>query len=253
MSASARMDLEIIESDIENQHIRIVNDPNINIHFANEQISDLCKNSSYAYLSWESSRSLLSPSSCLTNLTSSSSAWTYGFVSNAKQPYLYQQQNSSNSSSEFYVGFYENYQSLNAKLDYINNNNLLGIAIVDITKDSKDIQLTNFILRIPLSPFGKNGITSTSPPSPASTSSTPQPSPPNIGAIVGDVLGSIIFVSVLVAVGIILYRRRHRSGKVVTTVIAIFNYVRKEANDSSFKAGDVIEVLERRDVPNDCG
>ncbi|CAG8851152.1 8703_t:CDS:1, partial [Racocetra persica] len=70
-------------------------------------------------------------------------------------------------------------------------------------------------------------------------------------AIVGGVIGSIIFVGALVAVGIILYRRRHKPRNVVTTVIAMFDYVGKEANDLSFKAGDVIEVLERGEGPND--
>ncbi|CAG8852154.1 11258_t:CDS:1, partial [Racocetra persica] len=61
-------------------------------------------------------------------------------------------------------------------------------------------------------------------------------SSPNIAAIVGSVIGSIIFVDTLVAVGIILYQRRHKPRNVVTTVIAMFDYVRKEANDLSFKA-----------------
>ncbi|CAG8459888.1 15233_t:CDS:2 [Cetraspora pellucida] len=201
-------DSNSIKSNIENQKLRPVNDPNFNFPFSNEQIPDLCKFSSYAYLSWENLNSLLSPSSCPTNLTSSSSAWTYGFVSNAKQPYLYQRQNSSDLSSRSYVAFYEDYLSLNAKLDYIKNNNLFGIAIADITKDSKDLQLTNFILGIPPSPSGKSGksgTTSTSSPSPASTSL------PNTGTIVGGVIGSIIFVSALVALGIILYRRRYEA------------------------------------------
>ncbi|CAG8457311.1 17084_t:CDS:2 [Racocetra fulgida] len=76
-----------------------------------------------------------------------------------------------------------------------------GIAIADITKDSKDLQLTNFISGIPPNKTGGNGTTGTS-------SST---SPPNTSAIVGGVIGSIIFVGALVTVGIILYRRRHRT------------------------------------------
>ncbi|CAG8818064.1 16849_t:CDS:2, partial [Cetraspora pellucida] len=99
-----------IKSDIENQHLQIVNDTNPKFPLTNnELISDQCNRSSYAYLSWENLNSLLSPSSCPTNLISSSSAWTYGFVSNAKQPYLYQQSNSN--PSKFYVAFYEDYQS----------------------------------------------------------------------------------------------------------------------------------------------
>ncbi|CAG8776686.1 15868_t:CDS:1, partial [Racocetra fulgida] len=89
------------------------------------------------------------------------------------------------------------YQSLNAKLDYIKNNNLAGIAIADITKDSKDLQLTNFILGNQTNNSGGNE-TSTS-------SST------DIAAIVGGVIGSIIFVGALVAIGIVLYRRKHRA------------------------------------------
>ncbi|CAG8813516.1 14772_t:CDS:2, partial [Racocetra persica] len=143
-------------------------------------ISDQCKHSSYAFWSWENLSRQLSPSSCPTNLTNLTS-------SNAKQPYLYQQQYSS--SKYYYVVFYEDYQSLNIKLDYIKITNLAGIAITDITKDSKDLQLTNFILGIP--------------------PDNPSQSSPNTGVIVGCIIGSIVFVSALVAVGIILYRRRH--------------------------------------------
>ncbi|CAG8824076.1 13229_t:CDS:1, partial [Racocetra persica] len=170
--------------------------------FPNEKISDQCSLSSYAYWPWKDLSSQFS-SFCPTNLISSSQ-WAYGFISNAKQSYLYQQ----NSSKYYYVTFYEDYQSLNAKLDYIKNNNLFGIAIADITKDSKDLQLTNFILGIQPKPKG-NGTTGTFPTLSTSTSSTSQSSPPNTGAIVGGVIGSIIFVSALAAVGFILYRRRH--------------------------------------------
>ncbi|CAG8714973.1 14660_t:CDS:1, partial [Cetraspora pellucida] len=68
-----------------------------------------------------------------------------------------------------------------------------------ITKDSKDLQLTNFILGIQPNKPGETG-----------TSGIP-PSPSNTAAIVGGVLSSIIFVSVLIASGIILYRRRHEA------------------------------------------
>ncbi|CAG8815230.1 33575_t:CDS:2, partial [Racocetra persica] len=189
-----------------------------------EIVSDDSNNIKSDIESQQLNHTLLSSSSCSTNLISLSQ-WTYGFISNVKQPYFYQQQNSSN----YYVIFYEDYQSLNAKLDYIKNNNLAGIAIADITKDSKDLRLTNFILGIlPNNPGRNENSTSLS---------------PNIAAIVGGVIGSIIFVSALVAVGIILYRRRHKPRNVVTTVIAMFDYVEKEANNLSFKAGDVIEVL----------
>ncbi|CAG8459848.1 15231_t:CDS:2 [Cetraspora pellucida] len=134
---------------------------------------------------------LLSPSTCPTNLIPSSQ-WTYGFINNAKQPYLYLQQN---SSSNYYVTFYEDYQSLNAKLDYIKSNNLAGIVIADITKDS---QLTNFILG---NQPGKSGTPGTTPPS----------SPSNIGAIIDGVIGSIIVVSTLMVVGFRLYRRKQRA------------------------------------------
>ncbi|CAG8830046.1 8751_t:CDS:1, partial [Racocetra persica] len=111
------------------------------------------------------------------------------------------------------------------------------IAIADITKDSKDLRWTNFISGIlPNNTGGNDNSTSSS---------------PNIAAIVGGVIGSIIFVSALVAVGIVLYRRKRSPGKVVTSVIAMFDYVGKEESDLSFKAGDVIEVLERGEGPND--
>ncbi|CAG8496214.1 3077_t:CDS:2 [Racocetra fulgida] len=135
-----------------------------------------------------------------------------------------------------------NYQSLSAKLDYIKNNSLAGIAIADITKDS---QLTNFILGNQPEKSGTPG----SPPSSTPTSSISQSSPSNVGAIVGGVIASFIFVSVLVAAGFILYRRRHKN--VITTVVAMFDFVGKEENDLSFKAGDIIEVLEKGNGPND--
>ncbi|CAG8809493.1 6151_t:CDS:2, partial [Racocetra persica] len=148
-----------IKSDIESQHLLPVNDSNFQFSFANEHISDQCKHSSYAYWSWKDLSSQLSSPFCPTNLISSSQNWTY------------------------------DYQSLNAKLDYIKSNNLAGVAIADITKDSKDLQLTNFILGIP--------------------PDNPSQSSPNTDIIVGSKIGSIVFVSALVAVGIILYRRRH--------------------------------------------
>ncbi|CAG8710939.1 15600_t:CDS:2, partial [Racocetra persica] len=102
-----------------------------------------------------------------------------------------------------------------------------GVAIADITKDSKDLQLTNFILGIlPNNPKG-NGTTSTSPSTP--TSSTSQSSPPNTGKIVGGVIGSIIFVSALVAFGTILYRKRHRA-KMSNPLIDINNQACSDTN-----------------------
>ncbi|CAG8459869.1 15232_t:CDS:2 [Cetraspora pellucida] len=160
-----------IRSDIEKRNLQPVNDSNFQFPFANEPISDLCKYSSYAYLSWE-------------NLS--------------EQPYLYRQQN---SPSKYYVTFYEDYQSLSAKLDYIRINNLAGISIVDITKDSKDLQLTNFILRI---------------------SGTSSKSQLNIGAIVGGVIGAIIFIGAL-AVGIVLYRR-HKEETSISKYISDTTY-----------------------------
>ncbi|CAG8459827.1 15230_t:CDS:2 [Cetraspora pellucida] len=73
----------------------------------------------------------------------------------------------------------------------------IRIAIADITKDPKDLQLTNFIL-------GKYGTSNTQPPSSTSTSSQ---SSFNVDAVVGGVIGSLTFISVLVAAGFILYRK----------------------------------------------
>ncbi|CAG8714966.1 14659_t:CDS:2 [Cetraspora pellucida] len=199
-----------ITSDIESQQFQLVNGTNFTFTLSNVSISDQCNRSSYAYLSWENlNNSLLSPSSCAANLTSSSSAWTYGFAKNAKQPYLYHQNssnqpslnpfgssNSSNASSIYYVIFYEDYQSLNAKIDYIKNNSLFGIAITDISKDS---QLIDFVIGSRPTQPGKSTPSGTPSSISSSTSSA------NIGAI----LGSIVFVSALIAIGIILYRRRH--------------------------------------------
>ncbi|CAG8758958.1 302_t:CDS:1, partial [Cetraspora pellucida] len=78
------------------------------------------------------------------------------------------------------------------------------IAIFDITKDTVDAKLMNFIN--PSSPNNPTQKANT----PTSTA-TSQPSLSNVGAIVGGVIGSIIFVSALIAIGIILYRRRHET------------------------------------------
>ncbi|CAG8650416.1 23761_t:CDS:2, partial [Racocetra persica] len=177
-----------IISDIENQTLHLANVSNLSFPFPTETIPDQCSISSYAYWPWKDLSSQLSSPFCPTNLTSSSQNWTYGFINNAKQPYLYRQ---DPSSKYYYVAFYEDYQSLNAKLDYIKNNNLAGIAIADITKDS---QLINFISGNQTNNTGGN-----------------EPSSPDIAAIVGGRIGSIIFVGTLVAVGIVLYRRKHRA------------------------------------------
>ncbi|KAF0532145.1 hypothetical protein F8M41_011423 [Gigaspora margarita] len=190
-----------IKSDIENQHIQIANASNSTFPMANEPIPDQCQYSSYAYLSWNTLQQVLSSSSCPINLTSSSSSWKYGFVRNAKQSYLYQQ---NSSSTNYFVVFYEDYQSLNAKIDYINNNNLAGIAIADITKDSNDSQLMNFIVSGTQPTSAPGGQSTTS----SSTSSSTSPSSNNTGAIVGGVIGSFIFVIIMAAIGFMLYRKR---------------------------------------------
>ncbi|CAG8578860.1 28818_t:CDS:2, partial [Racocetra persica] len=127
-----------IKSDIESQHLQPVNDSNLQPPRNTEHISDQCKHSSYAYWLWE-------------NLT-------------------VQQQD----ASKYYVTFYEDYQSLSAKLDYIKNNNLAGIAIADITKDSQQILFWE---------ISREKCSS------------------------GSVVGSFIFVSILVATGFILYSK----------------------------------------------
>ncbi|CAG8760880.1 21860_t:CDS:10, partial [Gigaspora margarita] len=97
------------------------------------------------------------------------------------------------------------YQSLNAKIDYINNNNnLAGIAIADITKDSNDSQLMNFIASGTQPTPAPGGPNATSP----STPTSEQPNPPNTGAIVGGVIGSLIFVGAIAGVGFMMYQKR---------------------------------------------
>ncbi|KAF0532144.1 glycoside hydrolase family 18 protein [Gigaspora margarita] len=189
-----------IKSDIESQHIQIANVSNSKFPMTDEPIPDQCQYSSYAYLSWNTLKQVLSSSSCPTNQTpTSSSQWKYGFAKNAKQPYLYQQQT---SSSNYFVVFYEDYQSLNAKLDYINNNGLAGISIADITKDSNDSQLMNFIAS------GTQPTSASVRPSTSSTSPSTSPSSNNTGAIVGGVIGSLIFVGAIAGVGFMLYQKR---------------------------------------------
>ncbi|CAG8760876.1 21859_t:CDS:2, partial [Gigaspora margarita] len=94
------------------------------------------------------------------------------------------------------------YQSLNAKLDYINSNRLAGISIADITKDSNDSQLMNFIAS------GTQPTSASVRPSAPSTSPSTSPSSNNTGAIVGGVIGSFIFVGAIAGVGFMLYQKR---------------------------------------------
>ncbi|CAG8740195.1 23352_t:CDS:2, partial [Dentiscutata erythropus] len=159
-----------IRSDIDNQQLHLVNGSSSDFKypFPNEPIQDQCYSAPYVYWSWTNLSGLLSQSSsCPTNLTPLS-------------PRLY------------------------AKTDFVNSNGLAGIAIADITKDSNDLRLTNFISGI-LPPSLSNGV-------PLSTfGSTPsQPSSNNTGAIVGGVIGSFIFVSVIAVAGFMLYRK-HRA------------------------------------------
>ncbi|CAG8791894.1 17003_t:CDS:2, partial [Dentiscutata erythropus] len=238
-----------IRADIVNQQLHVTNGAKFT--FNSEPIPDQCKNATYGYLTWTNLN--LSSSSCTTNLIPSS-PWLYDFLNNSKLPYLYQQY----SSKFYFVVFYENYQSLNAKIDFVNSNNLAGIAIADITKDSNDLQLTNFILGTPPQPTLYNGTISNNTSPSAPTSSTPRSSSNNTGAIVGGVIGSIAFVAIVAVAGFMLYKKRRYNvrgtggtTKAVGTVEAMFDYVGKEASDLSFRAGDKIEVLERGDGPND--
>ncbi|CAG8582468.1 8065_t:CDS:2, partial [Scutellospora calospora] len=131
--------------DIDNQVIKILNVP--------------------TSWSWKNlSSQLLSP--CYT-----SSKWVRGFDNKAKQPYIYQKL--SSQSNQYYYVSYEDFQSLSAKLDFIHNKSLAGIAIFDVTKNSRNMTLTNFIASV----------------------------------IVIGVIGTFIFISALVASGFILYRK----------------------------------------------
>ncbi|CAG8709935.1 13087_t:CDS:2, partial [Dentiscutata erythropus] len=122
-----------IKSDIDNQLLQQVNDPNFKFSFPDEQILNQYNYSSYAY-------------------------WTY------------------------------DYQSLNAKLDFVKSSNLAEIAIADITKDSKNLRLTNFILGIQPN---------------RSSNTSPSSTPFNTDPIVGGTIGSLVFVSALVAAGLL--------------------------------------------------
>ncbi|CAG8579737.1 10689_t:CDS:2, partial [Racocetra fulgida] len=126
------------------------------------------------------------------------SKWNYGFDNKSQQPYLYQQQ--QNSPTRYYYVPYENLQSLKSKLDYVQAN-ALGIAIFDINKDTDDGKLMNFIID------GTNPPNSSSKPTQPTSTSTSFTSQSSPGAIVGGIIGSLVFVSVIVAAGFILYRR----------------------------------------------
>ncbi|CAG8611868.1 22548_t:CDS:2 [Racocetra persica] len=93
-----------ITRDTINNNLTIINETNIQYPFSDELISDPCRVSAYASWSWK-------------NLT--------------QQPYIYLQQ--PNSSTRFYYVSYEDFQSLQSKLDFVQQVNALGIAIFDIT------------------------------------------------------------------------------------------------------------------------
>ncbi|CAG8721425.1 12945_t:CDS:2, partial [Racocetra persica] len=191
-----------IIADTNNQNLQVVNDLTTQISFADDKIQDLCGLSVYASWSWKNlSSQLLSP--CYTS-TNKHSQWNYGFDNKSQQPYIYQQQ--PNSPTRFYYVSYEDFQSIKSKLDYVQEVNALGIAISDITKDTNDATLMNFITTDVINPPN-----SSSKPTPTSISSTPRSSPSHIGVIVGGIIGALIFVSVLTAAGFILYRRKHRA------------------------------------------
>ncbi|CAG8627941.1 3087_t:CDS:2, partial [Scutellospora calospora] len=184
--------------DIDNRVFTILNIQSSD--FADEIISDSC--GTFASWSWKNlSSQLLSP--CYTN-TTTSSEWVRVFDNKTKQPYIYKQITSQ--PNQYYYVSYEDFQSLSAKLVFIHNNNLSGIAISDVTKDSSNMTLTNFIASG--NPNSPNNL-------PGNSSQTP------------------------------------KAENVKTTVVAMFDYMGKEENDLSFKAGDVIEVLERGEGPND--
>ncbi|CAG8761741.1 20468_t:CDS:2, partial [Cetraspora pellucida] len=152
--------------DTNNQNLQVVNVTTTQFSFADETIQDPCGLSVYASWSWKNlSTNLLSP--CYTSINKNSQ-WTF--------------------------------HSLKYKLDYVQQQNALGIAIFDITKDTVDATLMNFII-------GNSNSTSQKPNTPTS-----QPFPTNLGAIVGGVIGSIIFVSVIMVAGFILYRRKYSAG-----------------------------------------
>ncbi|CAG8816017.1 215_t:CDS:2, partial [Cetraspora pellucida] len=185
-----------ITLDSNNQNLTVVNDISTQSSFGDEKIQDLCGISAYASWSWKNlSINLLPP--CYTSINKNSQ-WNYGFDNKSQQPYLYQQQ--QNSPTQYYYVSYENRQSLKSKLDYVQQVNAQGIAIFDITKDTVDATLMNFILGVFNPPQT---------PAPNMPIPTSQPSQSNIGAIVGGIISSFVFVSMLMATGFILYRRKH--------------------------------------------
>ncbi|CAG8470235.1 2036_t:CDS:2 [Scutellospora calospora] len=262
-SISNNITMDILNHNFANLNRNITTFP-----ISYETITDPC-NASYAYLSWEAISTNFLSSPCYTSINDSSQQqqWTYSFNNITKQSFIYkpvppnviQNPISNNKSSskphnspsnpnnsgnlqksrrqnnqQFYYISYEDFRSLSAKLNFVQNNNMTGIAISDITKNSQFF--ANFILGSK-NPGPENPI-------PISQSN-------HIGTIVGSIIGAFVFVSVLVTSGFILYRRKHSAGNVITTVVALFDYVGKEENDLSFKAGDIIEVLEKGDGPND--
>ncbi|CAG8470330.1 20391_t:CDS:2, partial [Cetraspora pellucida] len=129
--------------DIANQNFEVIHSQNITFQSIaiDENIIDPCGTTSFAHLTW---KNFLAPL-CYAN---ASKDWSYGFDNKSKQPYIYQQrQNLPGNqtglpSTYYYYISYEDSQSLYVKLNFVQNYNIGGVAIADITKDS---QFINFI------------------------------------------------------------------------------------------------------------
>ncbi|KAF0352150.1 hypothetical protein F8M41_015287 [Gigaspora margarita] len=183
----------INNTDIANQNFAILPDQNITFpsSLIDENIIDPCKVTSYAHLQWKNLTSLLALP-CYSNPIQGS-GWNYGFDNKSQQSYLFQRILSGSFQNYFYYISYEDYRSLNAKFDLIKRNNLSGIAIPDITKDYS--QLMNFIS------------TDSLPGNSTHSTFTPSPAFNNTSAIVGGVLGAVIFVGSIAAAGFMFYRK----------------------------------------------
>ncbi|CAG8643352.1 9156_t:CDS:2 [Funneliformis caledonium] len=217
--------------------------------------------------------------------------WTRNFdqVDESKTPWLYSAFSPDNTPNYYLYVSYEDFVSLSLKLEFAKNNLVGGISISDVTFDDDKNNLLNFMQPIRgKSTVGSSSPSNGS--GNGKSKSNPNdsviPKKNKAGLIAGSVIG-VIFGLALFGSCAYMYRQKillkseagdiktkgaHTTSKIEmaseqspnrfgspTTVLpvasghvtAMFDFIGKEENDLSFKKGDVIEVLEKGDGPND--
>ncbi|CAG8546275.1 14783_t:CDS:2 [Funneliformis mosseae] len=217
--------------------------------------------------------------------------WTRKFdpTDNSGTPWLYKLVEPQ-FSFYLYVS-YEDISSLRSKLEFAMTNSIGGMSISDVSHDDNKTTLSNFMqpirgLSVPSSGSSSPSNGSGNGKSKSIPNDSAIPKKNKAGLIAGSVIG-VIFGLALFGSCAYMYRQKillkseagdiktkgaHTTSKIEmaseqspnrfgspTTVLpvasghvtAMFDFIGKEENDLSFKKGDVIEVLEKGDGPND--